>query len=105
MIPSGPPAEPAGNDRIIREIISVSKICNGSNRGESGLQAGLLSVAAGGCFFLSADKVSAVLGAGLSSEQARRIAALMLPSSSLLDTAFARYCSASSLERRVIRTG
>jgi len=88
VTPSGPPADPAGNERTA-STMSLFDICKASNRAPSGLHGGLLSGAEGECLARSASSVSAESVAGRSSEQTSRIAALKLPSSSLLVTAFA----------------
>src|SRR6218665_2099727 len=105
VTPSGPAAEPGGNEEMAWTI-DRSEICKGANRSESfGSKIGFLSDGAGGCFAFSPANVSGVSGAGSSSQQIRRMAPLKLPSSSLLATADARYFAESSFIKPLRRTG
>src|SRR6218665_2183724 len=97
VMPSGPPAEPAGNEDIALAISSV-ETCSAVKRSELfGSHGVLLSIGAGGCLCLSAARVSGVSNAGLSSLQMRGIVDLKLPSSSLLATIDAKNLSGSYL--------
>ena len=59
MTPSGPPEEPAGNERIDWETAEL-RTCMASNRSdEVGQQTLRRSDAAGGCFDFSVARVSA----------------------------------------------
>src|SRR5678815_4569863 len=96
-MPSGPPAEPSGKEDIAFETSSF-ETCNAMKRSElSGSHGCLLSTGADGCLCLSAARVSGVSRAGLSSLQMIRMAALKLPSSSLLATVDAKYLAGSYL--------
>lgn len=83
-IPSGPPADPAGKERIAR-IISPSVVWNASELG--GRSGDPDESSAGGCLVRSSSKDSASASIGRSLEQRILTAARMLPSSSLDDTA------------------
>jgi len=69
---------------------------------DEGTIAGRLSVAGGRCLRVSAANVSAEHGAGRSSEQISRTAALKFPSSSFMDTIFAKYLSDSTALVRLV---
>jgi len=85
-MPSGPPDEPAGNERTAC-ITCPAVTCKAVNWLGSG--AGCLSLGAGGCLASSFVSVSCVASAGLSSEHYILRAARMFPSSSLAETACA----------------
>ena len=86
-MPSGPPEEPAGNDRMALRM-SDSLTCRAHVDDGSG--AGFLSCAAAGCLTCRQVKVASLSGAGLSSEHRILTAAVILPSSILAETAAAR---------------
>jgi len=83
--PSGPPAEPAGNNRTAFRTSdsSIDRQCCGWGAGRS-----VKTLEDGGCFSRSALKECGKGAAGLSSDIRRRIAALTLPSSSFAETAW-----------------
>ena len=93
--PSGPPDEPGGNDRSSCRIVEVFTVMDESEAAGSGGLGVRLSADLVGCFSCSFAIVSASIGAGVSSEQIRRTAALKFPSSSLLVTAAASNSSLS----------
>lgn len=89
---SGPPAEPAGNERMA-SATSASDTVQGEKSRGSGMTA--LSPGAVGCRSRSASTVSLQSGASLSSELKMRMAALMFPSSIFDMTAAASAASLS----------
>src|SRR6218665_3084391 len=96
-MPSGPPAEPDGEEDIALAFSSV-ETCSAAKRSELfGSHGVLLSIGADGCLCLSAARVSGVSNAGLSSLQIRWIPDLKSPSSSLLATIDAKNLSGSYL--------
>jgi len=81
LIPSGPPLDPAGNERIAF-IMSASDIWSEGVEAVPGITRGMLPPQAEtGCFSVSFAKVSLLSGAGLSSEHMILNAALIFPSS------------------------